>query len=713
MCVYLDDILVTGESEAAHFHNLSAVLEQLEAAGVRLKREKCSFMLQEVEYLGHRISSRGLQPLASKVQAIQEAPTPKDVSQLRSFLGLLNYYGRFLPDLATLLSPLYELLQSSKRWKWEQRQDKAFQEAKKLLATSDVLTHYDPRKPLVLSCDASPYGVGAVLSHCMPDDTEQPIAFASRSLSPAERKYAQLDKEALAIIFGVKRFHQYLYGRNFTILSDHKPLQYLLGQTRGIPAMASARIQRWALTLSAYSYTIGYKPGAAHANADGLSRLPLPEQLAEVPLPGEMVLLFEALDSTPIRASKIREWIDKDPLLSRVRDNVRRGWHTTDEAALQSYQLCATELSIRDGCLLRGSRVVVPKQGRQAVMDLLHNGYPRVTQMKRLARGYVWWPGIDVDLETAVKSCCKCQEHQNLPARAPMHPWEWPDRPWARLHVDYAGPIQGKMILVVIDTHSKWLEAQVVAAATSQSTIEKLRMLFATHGLPETIVSDNGSLFKSAEFALFMNRNAIQHLTSAPYHPASNGLAERAVQTLKGALRKEGGGESLETRIARFLFTYRITPHTTTGIAPAELLMNRRPRSRLDLLHPDVSGRIKMKQQKQKVGHDYHCHKRTFTEEQPIWTKNHASGQPWLSGTLTKLVSPERFLVQLEDGRTVDRHIDHCRPRVPVPQNQEKQPIFPDSELCGNEQVDENPTADPAPLPRRSTLNLQPPDRLM
>ena len=179
VCVYLDDILVTGASEAAHLYILSVVLERLEAAGVCLKREKCSFMLQEVEYLGHHVSARGLQPLASKVQAIQDAPTPKDVSQPRSFLEMLNYYGRFLPNLATLLSPLYELLQSSKRWSWEEHQDRSFQEAKKLLATSDVLTNYNPRKPLVLSCDASPYGVGAVLSHRIPDDTEQPIAFAS------------------------------------------------------------------------------------------------------------------------------------------------------------------------------------------------------------------------------------------------------------------------------------------------------------------------------------------------------------------------------------------------------------------------------------------------------------------------------------------------------------------------------------------------------
>ena len=280
---------------------------------------------------------------------------------------------------------------------------------------------------------------------------------------------------------------------------------------------------------------------------------------------------------------------------------------------MQPYPCCTTELSIQDGCVLRGSRVVVPKPGRRDVMALLHEGHPGVTRMKRLARGYVCWPGIDIGLESAVKSCFKCQEHQNLQAGTPMHPWEWHDRPWARLHIDYAGRIQGKMILVIVDAHSKWLEAQVVATATSQGTIEKLRILFATHGLLETIISDNGSVFKSTEFASFVTKNGIQHLTIAPYHPASNGLAERAVQTLKVALRKEGGRENLETQIARVFFNYRITPHTTTGIAPAELLMNRRPRSHLDLLHPDVSGAVRRKQLKQKVGHDCHCHQHTFT----------------------------------------------------------------------------------------------------
>ena len=208
--VYIDDILVTGRTEEEHLQNLEEVISRLEKAGIRLKKSKCAFMLPSIEYLGHTISAEGLHPTSEKIKAIQDAPTPRDVSQLRSFLGLLNYYSKFLPHLSSMLAPLYQLLQKTKSWTWGKAQATAFQQAKKALTSAEVLTHNDPDRDLILDCDASPYGVGAVLSHCLQDGQMKPIASASRSLTPAEKKYSQLDKEGLAIVFGVKRFNQYL-----------------------------------------------------------------------------------------------------------------------------------------------------------------------------------------------------------------------------------------------------------------------------------------------------------------------------------------------------------------------------------------------------------------------------------------------------------------------------------------------------------------------
>ena len=560
--VYLDDILVTGSTEEEHLRNLDQVLTRLEDAGMRLKRSKCEFMLSEVEYLGHRISSRGLQPTEEKVRAVARAPAPENKTQLQSFLGLINYYAKFLPNLSTTLAPLYALLQKKTVWAWGDKESRAFEKARSQLTSSSLLVHYCSSRELLLACDASPYGVGAVLSHRMEDGTDKPIAFASRSLTPAERNYAQLDREALAIVFGVTKFRQYLLGRRFTILSDHKPLKYLFGETKAIPAMASARIQRWALILGAYDYAIEYKAGEQHANADVLSRLPLPDVPQHVPTPGETVLLMQCLEATPVNAKQIEKWTTRDPLLAKVRKYVTQGWEQADDSEeLKIYASKKLELSVEEGCLLWGQRVVVPPSGRQRVIDELHEGHPGTSRMKSLARSYVWWPGLDSDIVAKVQACATCQLNQKSPAPAPLQPWDWPERPWSRVHADYAGSFLGRMFLILVDAHSKWIEIHPVASASSQVTIEKMRTTFASLGLPDLLVTDNGTVFTSSEFQEFLSKNGIRHSRTSPYHPSSNGLAERAVQSFKEGMKKNTQG-TIETRLARFLFHYRITPHT-------------------------------------------------------------------------------------------------------------------------------------------------------
>ena len=292
--VRIDDFLVTGKTRDKHLENLKEVLTRLDKAGIRLKLKKCVFFQNQMIYLGHRINRGSIKPIEGKVRAIHEAPALRNVKELQAFLGMLNYYACYLPNLSTILAPLHELLAKDCKWTSGKRQVEAFNRAKDMFNSSDLLVHHDPIKELVLSCNASPYGLRAVLSHII-DGKERPISYASRTLSPAERNYAQLDKEGAAVISGLKKFHQYLYGQKFKIVTDDKPLLGLFKADKAVPTMASPRIERWALLLTAYDYELVYKEGQNHGNADGLSRLPLPDTIARVPTLWETILLMDRL----------------------------------------------------------------------------------------------------------------------------------------------------------------------------------------------------------------------------------------------------------------------------------------------------------------------------------------------------------------------------------------------------------------------------------
>ena len=248
MC-YIDDIVVSGKDEASHLKLLKEVFSRLEKHGFRLKQEKWRFLLPRVEYLGHYIASDGIQLLQAENEAVIKALIPGNIQKLRSFLGLINYHGKFIPNLSTFLQPLNALVQAGTKRSWSTKCKKALLEAKKQIASTKVLTHYDPTLPIKLAANASAYGVGAVISYRMPDGPERPIAFASRTLTKSEKNYAQLEKEALSVVYGVKKFHRYLYSWKFTLLTGHKPLTTFFNPKKGIPSLAAAQLQRWALLL--------------------------------------------------------------------------------------------------------------------------------------------------------------------------------------------------------------------------------------------------------------------------------------------------------------------------------------------------------------------------------------------------------------------------------------------------------------------------------
>lgn len=637
---YLDDVLVAerqGSSET-----LRAVLQRFREHGVKLRLDKCKFSQPSVTYLGHQIDKNGLHPTEKHVEAIAQAPSPTNVQELRSFLGMLSYYSKFLPNLSSLLAPLYQLLGKNARWVWGEAQDTAFANAKQCLLAAGVLVHYDPAKPLKLECDASPHGIGAVLFHT-DGKVNRPIGFRSRTLTTAERNYSQLEREALALVFGVSKFRDYLLNRDFTLVTDHQPLLGLLKAEKPTPALAAARIQRWALYLGGFRYKLQYWPGKLLLNADTLSRLPLqtpaPPARSEPP---EYVYALASFDDGTVSVEELKELTARDLLLAEVVEYTKNGWpkHVKD-TELMPFSDRQLELSVAHGLLYWGHRVVVPTQARERVLHMLHETHQGSSAMKAVARSAFWWPGLDREIEHLSASCHNCV--QNLPMPASAQPVSSPavKEKWSRLHADFAGPVAGSMILVVVDAATKWIEAVPMRHASTQSTIASLRSIFARFGVPRTIVTDNGTQFTSEEFATFAKNNNIAHLRTAVYHPQSNGLAERAVRTIKEALKKISEG-TLEEKLVKVLFNYRRTP-CHEGKSPSELLFGYLIRSRLDSCFPPFPGSTRETEEW------------TLPPDTAVYARNYGQGEKWTPGKVQSTTGSRMVIIQTPAG-VVRRH---------------------------------------------------------
>ena len=336
------------------------------------------------------------------------------------------------------------------------------------------------------------------------------------------------------------------------------------------------------------------------------------------------------------------------------------GWPEAVEPRLKPYWSRRLELSVEDGCILWGSRVIIPPPGQKRMLAELHEGHPGMARMKGLAWMHMWWPGMEQEIETTVHNCHECQKHRAVPPQAPLQTWSWPKQPWSRVHMDFAGPLDNRMLLVVVDAYTKWIEVIPMSNATSLSTIQQLRTLFAQFGFPRTVVTDNGTCFTSEEFKSFLTKNGISHVRSTPYHPASNGLAERAVRIVKEGLHKMKEG-TLSDRSVRFLIAYRNTPHSTTCASPSELMFGRRIYTRLYLIKPSLEARVEISQLRRKRGHNQHTRDRTFTTKEEVYVRNFGPGEVWLPGIVTQVSGPGSYSVELSDGRSVRRHQYHLR----------------------------------------------------
>ena len=347
-----------------------------------------------------------------------------------------------------------------------------------------------------------------------------------------------------------------------------------------------------------------------------------------------------------ITAKAISRATMHDPLLSKVVYFTTNQWPEPEDLApeLQPFYSRRAELSTEEGYLLWGIRVVIPEKFIMQLLNELHSDHPGMVRMKSLARQHIWWPNIDQEVETLVRRCQVCQDMQPKDHQAEPNPWRWPSKPWHRIHIDFAGPFLGEMFLLVVDAHSKWPEVHRMKKTTSEYTIEKLRQVFASHGLPTELVSDNGPQFVSSEFERFLKQNNVQHILSPPYHPSTNGEAERFVQTFKRAMKtKIKQKASWNTKICEFLLSYRTTPNTTTKKTPAEMMVGRNLRTRLDAVHPKMSERIQRQTTPGKPT-------RHIEVGEPVLARDYRhQKETWISGVVLTKLSPSSGRSSLEE----------------------------------------------------------------
>ncbi|XP_055585346.1 uncharacterized protein K02A2.6-like [Uranotaenia lowii] len=588
--IYLDDVLVTGRTVKEHLENLEQVLSKLKETGFVLNKTKCEFFKSGVSYLGHYIDSDGLHKDPEKVESIIQLGVPKDVKEVRAFVGLVNYYAKFCPSLAQHLKPLYRLLQEEVKFRWSKECQEAFKAAKQLLADDTVLAHYDRNLPIKLYSDASKEGIGAVIVHVFPDGKERPVSFASRVFKKHESNYSVIDREALAIYYGVQRFSSYLSGRRFILMTDHKPLTGLFSE-KGIPETAAGRLQRWAVYLSNFDFEIQHIKGTSNVVADFLSRFPCTGNQDEK-VDEEEAISFLNFIEVETRSLVERKQIiiesRRDKVISRVVEYLKSGWpQNLEDGEIKKLFQRRDELSVEEGVLLWGFRIVIPAKLRKPLLSELHVVHMGIVKMKSLARSYFWWPSLDKEIEDIGKKCEFCLQLQ--PERSdPISPWRLTSAPGDRVHVDHFS-FQGADFLVLVDSYSKWLEVYPVRTLTSKETSEKLAEYISRFGLISTLVSDNGTAFTSEEFQAFCSSRGIKHLTTAPYSPCSNGAAENAVKTVKAALKKLASDPSfakkpISVQLHSFLEMYRATTHTSTGESPFKRMFGREMRIRFDNL---------------------------------------------------------------------------------------------------------------------------------
>ena len=656
--VVADDFIAVGygdtfeEATRDHDKHLLAFLKRCEERNVRLNDEKLKLRQSEVLFIGHVATGKGLCVDPAKVRAVVEMPTPTDKAGVQRLLGVAQYLAKFLPHLSDITKPLRELTQNDVIWFWGDAQQTALDRLKDAVTSTPVLRYYNIEEEVTLQCDASQSGLGAALMQ-----NGQPVAYASRALTPAETRYAQIEKELLAIVFACDRFEAYVYGRGLVnIESDHKPLEPIFSKPL---ASAPTRLQRMLLRLQKYNLHVRYKKGKDMHLADTLSRAYLPEVNACA-----FTRELEDIDHrtwlpvTKDRWQELKNAAADDPVQQRLRAVIMHGWPDSRAdvpECVQAYFDVRDSLTIQDELIFKGQLLVVPTVMRKQLIEEIHSTHIGIEACVRRARDILYWPRMATELKEYIAKCDVCLAHRSSQGKEPLMQHELVARPWAKVCADLCD-FDNRTLLVISDYYSSYIEVVRLTTTTSRSVIKEMKAVFARFGIPDTLITDNGPQFSSAEFAVFAKTWMFEHKTSSPLYPQSNGKAENAVKTVKRLFSK-----CKEAGISEFqaLLDWRNTPSAGIGTSPAQRLMGRRCKTLLpvagSLLQPqyateeDTRALMGVKQRQQ---HYYDKHSKPL---QPIsvgeTVRMKLPGRSrWDVGTCTGQVGPRSYEVKVGHG---------------------------------------------------------------
>ena len=618
-----DDLVVYGSTQEEHDTRLLQLLKKCRKSGVKLNPRKCKISLPEIPFYGLVVGQDGTKPDPKKLKALKELPMPSTVKELQSFLGMINYLSRFNPRIADVAKPLRELTRDDVAWNWFPEHSLAVNTLRNLF-DSAVLQYFNPKEQVFIEADASGVGLGACLLQrdpsleCPADDPYynlRPVAFSSKSLTDTETRYSNIERELLAVVYALERFHGYTFAQDVHVLTDHKPLESIFKKDLN---SAPPRLQRLIYRSERYTFTVEYRKGIKQLISDILSRQGH-HTSRDKPITGLDFKISEVavqLNADSVQLRSVATETGKDPVLQKLCEYIITGW-PTDEAEippeLRVYRTFKESLGLMHGIIVKGDRILIPKALQEECLQQVHAAHLGYERTLSFAKSSVFWPLMSKDIMKLCTECPVCQKHGNQQQSESLKPIEIPPCAWHTLGVDNFS-LDRQEYLLIVDYLTKFPIIRKTNL-TAKSTIQHFKEIFSEYGIPTQIIVDRGSNFTSSDFQEFADKWQFQiNFTSSEHHRA-NGEAERFVQTVKKLLTK---AQSAGTEPELALLQLRCTPLSTQlggngKTSPASLLHGRVLRTTMpsvtELIHGSIPEELREKQ----------------LETKTAWTEAHTS----------------------------------------------------------------------------------------